>query len=123
MEKAGILTEFMKHHNLVPGYAREVKEALKNTDEVKCGIAEERLKVYLKRCSGIRSKIDSLEEWIELMAVTGIVHSCTLSYSRLFADANVLRWRDIQTSTWEAPDVSLHLRVLATVCGMDEHRH
>jgi hypothetical protein len=57
------------------------------------------------------------------MAVTGIVHGCTLSYSRLFADVDFLRWRDIQTSTWEAPDVSLHLRVLATVCGMDEHRH
>jgi len=123
MEQAGILTEFMKHHNLVPGYARGVKEALKATDEVKFGIAEKRLKVYLERCSGFNSKIDTLEDWIELMAVTGIVHGCTLSYSRLFADVDFLRWRDIQSSTWEAPDVSLHLRVLATVCGMDEHRH
>ena len=43
--KAGILTEFMKHHDLVPDYAREIAEALKNTDEDKFGIAEDRLKV------------------------------------------------------------------------------
>mmetsp|Transcript_13208 Transcript_13208/g.19769 ORF Transcript_13208/g.19769 Transcript_13208/m.19769 type:complete len:551 (-) Transcript_13208:139-1791(-) len=121
--KAGILTEFMKHHDLVPDYAREIAEALKNTDEDKFGIAEDRLKIYLKRCSGFTSRIDSLEDWIELMAVTGIVHGCTLSYSRLFADADILRWRDIQTETWQAPDVNLHLKILGTICGMDEHRH
>ena len=57
------------------------------------------------------------------MAVTGITHGCTLSYSRLFADTDILRWRDIQIETWQAPDVNLHLKILATVCGMDEHRH
>ena len=57
------------------------------------------------------------------MAVTGIVHGSTLSYSRLFADADVLRWRDIRIDTWQAPDISIHVKVLATICGMDEHRH
>ena len=57
------------------------------------------------------------------MAVTGIVHGSTLSYTRLFADPDLLRWRDIRMTTWQAPDVNLHLRVLATICGMDEHRH
>ena len=57
------------------------------------------------------------------MAVTGIVHGSTLSYTRLFADVDFLRWRNIQSSTWEAPDVALHLKVLGTICGMDEHRH
>ena len=80
-------------------------------------------KVYLKRCSGFTSRIDSLENWIELMAVTGIVHGATLSYSRLFADTDILKWRDIRTDSWQTPDVNLHLKVLATVCGMDEHRH
>lgn len=43
--EAGVLTEFMKHHDMVPDYARDVAEALKNTDEEKFGIAEDRLKV------------------------------------------------------------------------------
>jgi len=43
--EAGVLTEFMKHHDMVPDYARDVAEALKHTDEVKFGIAEDRLKV------------------------------------------------------------------------------
>eukprot|EP00984_Skeletonema_dohrnii_P017344 scaffold7873_cov111-Skeletonema_dohrnii-CCMP3373.AAC.3 len=122
-KRAEILTEFMKHHDLVPDYAREIAKALKSTDEDKFGIAEDRLKTYLKRCSGFTSGINSLEDWIELMAVTGIVHGCTLSYTRLFADADILRWREFQIETWLAPDVNLHLKVLGTICGMDEHRH
>ncbi len=43
--EAGVLEEFMKHHDMVPHYARDVAEALKHTDEVKFGIAEDRLKV------------------------------------------------------------------------------
>ena len=43
--RAGILSEFMKHHDLIPNYAREIAEALKSTDEDKFGIAEDRLKV------------------------------------------------------------------------------
>ncbi len=45
MLKAGVLTEFMKHHDMIPGFARDVTEALKSTDEDKFGIAEDRLKV------------------------------------------------------------------------------
>lgn len=80
-------------------------------------------KVYLNRCTGFTSGIDSLEKWIEIMAVTGIVHGTTLSYTRLFADPDVLRWRDIRIDTWQSPDVQIHILVLATICGMDEHRH
>ena len=57
------------------------------------------------------------------MGVTGIVHGSTISYSRYFADPEFLRWRDIQRAAWTEPDVNLFLKVLATVCGMDEHRH
>ncbi len=151
--EAGILTEFMKHHDMVPDYAQDVTEALKKTDEEKFEIAEERLtvstwtdihfflvryltvphiscvltlipcpKVYLKRSSGFTSGIDSLTDWIELMAVTGIFHGCTLSYSRLFADVDVLKWRDY-ADVWQATDVKFILQLLLTVCGMDEHRH
>jgi len=122
MMEAGVLTEFMKHHDMIPDFARDVAEALKSTDGDKFGIAEDRLKLYLKRCSGITSRIDSLENWIELMAVTGIVHGATLSYSRLFADADILRWRS-SSDTWQISDAFFHANILGTICGMDEHRH
>ena len=51
--KAGFLTEFMKHHDLVPNFAKDVADALKSTDDKKFTIAEDRLKVstkYLKAC-------------------------------------------------------------------------
>lgn len=56
------------------------------------------------------------------MAVTGIFHGCTLSYSRVFADVDVLKWRDY-ADVWQATDVKFILQLLLTVCGMDEHRH
>lgn len=56
------------------------------------------------------------------MAVTGIVHGATLSYSRLIADADILRWRS-SVNVWQSMDVFIHSNLLGTICGMDEHRH
>ena len=46
--KAGFLTEFMKHHDLVPAFAKDVADALESTDDKKFTIAEDRLKVSHK---------------------------------------------------------------------------
>ena len=56
------------------------------------------------------------------MAVTGIVHGATLSYTRLFADADILRWRS-SSDTWSISDALMHLNLIGTMSGVDEHRH
>ena len=47
--EAGFLTEFTKHHALLPDYAKDVVNALKSTDDEKFTIAEDRLKVSQKK--------------------------------------------------------------------------
>jgi hypothetical protein len=122
MEKAGILTEFTKHSKTVNPFAADTTRALREIDEDKCKIAELRMKAYLSEC-GIDSDINSLEDWIELMSVTGITHGSTLSYTRMFGFADVLRWREIQDDKWDSSDLNLLSTGLATVAGMDEGRH
>lgn len=123
MEAAGILTEFKKHHDLIQPFAADTANALLEIDEDKYTATELRLKDYLKRCGSFASNIETLEQWIELMSVTGIVHGSTLSYTRVFGTAGVLRWRDIQSEVWETADMNILLKGLVTLCGMDEHRH
>jgi hypothetical protein len=117
MEKAGILTEFTKHSKTVKPFAANTTKVLRKIDEDKCKIAELRMKAYLSEC-GIDSDINSLEDWIELMSVTGITHGSTLSYTRMFGFADVLRWREIQDDIWDSSDLNLLSTGLATVAGM-----
>ncbi len=121
-EKTGILTEFMKHHDLISPFADEVTSALRGIHSDKFTIAELRTKMYLEE-SGIDSEIDTLKKWIELMAATGITHGSTLSYSRAVANPEVLKWRDIQSNEWTSPDVKLVFATLGTITGMQEGRH
>ena len=59
---------------------------------------EKELTTLLKQC-GFQSNITSLKEWLELMTVTGIVHGCTLPYTRFVSVADVLKWRNCQSDT------------------------
>ena len=40
------------------------------------------------------SNIDTVDSWIQLMSVTGMVHGATLSYTRFIGIADVARWRN-----------------------------
>ena len=57
------------------------------------------------------------------MATTGIVHGCTLSYTRALADWEVLRWRNINSPFWDTGDMNLLFGGLGTLVGMQAERH
>jgi len=123
MKKSGVLTEFYKHHDLVPDFAADVAGALRDIDQDKYAVAEERLKDYIKQCGLESSNIATLEDWIKIMSVSGITHGSTISYSRTFATPEILRWRNIASNNWDKDDASSAGSIIATLCGMDEHRH
>jgi hypothetical protein len=123
MESAGILTEFKRHYELVKPFAAEAANALREIDEDKYTIADLRLKGYLKSCGSFKSDIDGLQNWIELMGVTGVVHGGTLSMTRVFGNSDVLRWRNVNAKSWDMGDVNLMLGGLGTLIGMEEGRH
>jgi hypothetical protein len=123
LQKHGILTEFMKHVDLVEPYAAAASEALKKTDPAAFATAEATLKKYLEDCGEFKSNIDTLDSWLQLMATTGIFHGSTLSYTRLIGTVDVARWRNIEGTKWDRGDLNLLNVGLATVVGMDEGRH
>lgn len=123
MEKAGILTQYNKQVDLVAPFANDAANAFRDINADKTTIAELRLKDYLKRCGTFTSTIDSLDSWIELMSVTGDFHGSTLGFTRLIAMADVVRWRNIKDSKWEAPDIDMILTTSATAIGLEDGRH
>ena len=94
MERAGILTEFKKHTDLIRPFAKDAAKALYKTDKNEYGKAERNLKLYLNDCGSFKSNINTIEDWIELMSVTGVVHGSTLSYTRFLGRAEIARWND-----------------------------
>ena len=123
MKKAGILTAFKKHSDLIPGFAADVKSAFRTINQDLTTIAELRLKGYLNRCGKFASNIDTLESWIEIMCITGDVHGGTLGMTRLGAMSDVMRWRNIKDDKWEASDLDMITSVLGTMTGSEGGRY
>jgi len=120
MKSAGILEEFSKHLELSKEFAAETCEALEKTDATKFRTAENKLVEYLKNCGELGSGLESINQWVEMMAVTGAMHGSTLSYTRLALMPEVIRWRQKEVSKWSSVDVLFMFANLLTSIGMDD---
>jgi len=123
--KPQILAEFKKHVALVPGFADAAVAALKDIDAAKFDAAETHLGSYLGKCGefGTDLKVTTVKSWLELMAITGITHGCTLSYTRLIAKPGILAWRKFLEPYWDAGDYNVMNGGLGTIVGMEPERH
>ena len=127
MESAGILTDYFNQVDLIEDFAKEASDALRSIDYAKSQQAEMDLVKKLNDCGDFTSKINSLEQWIELMGVTGIWHGCTLSYSRYFATDYVMKWNTLNENNnddevWSEADSSL-ISTLGIILPVDIGRH
>lgn len=128
MYNSNVLVEFRKHLDLVKPFARDLKRAMFRTDSTKYGtdfrLAQNGLKQYLKNCGTYNTtRVTLIQQWIELMSITGIIHGATMSYTRLFADPGIMKWRNINSATWDEYDINMITGTLGTVVGMEEGRH
>ena len=57
------------------------------------------------------------------MSVTGDVHGSALYFTHLVAMSDVMRWRNIGGSNWEAADIETIITVNATAIGTENGRH
>ena len=117
MAEAGILTEFRKHADLVVPFADDVVKALKGVDSAAFAKAESKMAKYLRSCGTFQSKISSINQWVQLMSITGLLHGGTLSFTRFIGSKDVARWRNSLSDTWDAGDVNLITGGLGTVTG------
>lgn len=89
--RQGVLEEYRKHAELIKLYAKEINdEFLKMNLGKDLKDVNENIDLFFSKCGETPSKIQTAQEWIELMSVTGMMHTNTLSFSRLILTQPVL---------------------------------
>merc|ERR1712165_439428 len=80
------------------------------------------LKKFFNECGRGIFAITSLKQWLELMSVTGLLHGCTLSLTRVtFTEANL--WQMAPDSDEFTPYMIEQLgTAFGTLVGLDEDR-
>jgi len=123
--QTGVLEEFMKHVALVPAFAADARKALSDTNKEKLQASEKHLGKYLDSCGTFRGGAlgSSLDAWMQVMCTTGLVHGATLSYTRLIADEEIMKWRAVQVPTWSSLDSALLGTGVGTIIGMEPGRY
>jgi hypothetical protein len=123
MKKAGILTEFTKHIDNVKPFGKDLAAAMKANDGKAFDTANAKVKSFMSGTGAGVSSIDSIDSWVQLMCCTGMTHGSTLSFTRMIAVPEVMRWRSIENDFWDDKDVDLMFKIAATMEGMTLDRH
>ncbi|CAM9407241.1 unnamed protein product [Ectocarpus fasciculatus] len=123
LNNSGLLNEFMKHAKLVPDYADQIDAHFEVHDRNAKRSADRNIARFMEEAGFQDTAILSIKPWISLMSLTGLVHGGTLSYTRLLAMPEILRWRKPISSGYNHYDLNLLSVGLGTMVGMDEGRH
>jgi len=112
---------FRDQANLVPNFAKDVAEHMTNDADYALADLDAALGRYFEGC-GKGFAIHNLKQWLELMSVTGLLHGCTLSLTRLtFTEANL--WQMAPESDVFTPYIVQQLvTAFGTLVGLDEDR-
>ena len=122
INRKGILTEFIKHANLVGPYAKElVTEFAKINGGKEMEETNKLLTLFYKNVGEGVSSITELTTWIELMTITGIIHGSTLSFSRLGLNQPMLALVT-DKDTFSSVESSYVLLCIFTMVGILEDR-
>jgi hypothetical protein len=119
----GIISEFQKHVALIGDFAQELTTAFKCYDKDRFSQLNTKLADSLSQCGAGVSKILTLKSWIELMSVTGILHGCTLSMSRLVCCEEFLKRINSKNELYDSKDDSSLVLGMSTIIGVIDGRH
>lgn len=112
---------FRDQANLVPHFATDVAEHMRKDADYALADLDTALRRYFEGC-GKGFAITSLKQWLELMSVTGLLHGCTLSLTRLtFTEANL--WQMAPESDVFTPYIVQQIvTAFGTLVGLDKDR-
>ena len=119
----GIVSEFQKHVALIGDFAQELTASFESYDTDKFSQLNIKLAAFLSKCGTDLFKISTLQSWLELMSVTGILHGCTLSASRLVCCVEFLKRINPESEVYDSKDDSSLVLGMSTIIGMIEGRH
>jgi len=118
----GVLSQFLKMVNIINGYATEVSAEFellsKGKDLEACN---KNMKLYFANCGEKVCAVDNLATWIELMTITGMIHSNTLSFGRFTLTEPVAT----RISNWETygEEVNFLFGTAGTMVGVNYEVH
>ena len=121
--ESGILEEFMKHASIAKEYAAEVSDVIYSESPSEFEILETRLQEYFDNCGELESNLNTLQNWVEMSSIVGMIHGNTLSINRVGLDVNIFRWRNIKQQVWSYADVLLMSTVGETMIGVEGGAH
>jgi hypothetical protein len=113
--------QFRAQSDLVPVFAADVAEHMRSDADYALADLNAALGQYFNGC-GRGFPVTSLRQWLELMSVTGLLHGCTLSLTRLtFTEANL--WQMAPDSDEFTPYIIEQLgTAFGTLVGLDDDR-
>jgi len=119
IEETGILEEFRKHASLIGGYATEMSAEFEKVNKGKdLKETNANLKLFLSNCGEGASTVFDIVNWIEMMSVTGLLHSGTLSYTRMISTVPVAACLS-PSETWTDVESAFVQGVYTTIVGQD----
>jgi len=114
--------QFRIQSNLVQAFAADVTEHMRADADYALTNLDTALRQFFNQCGQGVFAITNLQQWLELMSVTGMLHGCTLSLTRVtFTEANV--WQMALNSDKFTPYIIEQMgTAFGTLVGLDDDR-
>jgi len=114
--------QFRSQTDLIPDFASDVSKHMQNNEDYAASETDSALKSFFADCGNDVFAIDGLQQWLELMSVTGMLHGCTLSLTRLtFTEANL--WQMAPKTDKFNPEILKNIVTgFGTLVGLVEDR-
>merc|ERR1712045_381788 len=114
--------QFRAQSDLVPAFAADVAGHMQADADYGLAELDAAIGDFFADCGPGVFAMTSLKQWLELMSVTGLLHGCTLSLTRItFTEANL--WQMAPDSDEFTPYIIEQLSTaFGTLVGLDEDR-
>ena len=123
IEHCGLLVQFRKHVALLSGYATDLSAVFCEDEEKQYKEANAEIELILSHCGRDVSQISDIPTWTELMGVTGLLHGCTMSYTRCFVSSEILSRFNPESISYSEEEANYVNTNLLTITGEMDDRH
>jgi len=119
LKKDGHVVEFLRHESFIKDYASALSQSLKINDVSAYENAEERMQSFLSAVGSSTidrlNSVTSIQQWIELMAVSGLLHGATGSWTRVTFTNEYFRYANKNPTYGEAESTFVGLAAVTNV--------
>lgn len=115
---SGMGKSFLRQVALIAPFAKDMEAEFKKDPNYKTITSN--LESYLQQTGTGVSSINSMQSWLELMSVTGVLHGSTFSMSRLSLTHNMISVNSAESETFTVRDATLTKVLTVTILGTHE---